>query len=404
MLSIRRRQRTKLQEAVMNSRAIKAVARHRTPKVLHIGKFYPPHVGGMETHIYQLCNELKRSIDVEVIVASDTRKTTVETIDDVKITRVGTLLNFSAAPVCPAMVSAIRNTNADIVHMHLPNPTATLAYLASRHRGRLVVTYHSDIIRQKFLGMAYWPVLRHTLDKAYAIIVGSPNYIATSRALGKYSNKCRVIPFGIPFEQFQEMDSSEVAKIRSRFGSRIVLGVGRLVYYKGFEFLIRAMKDVNGQLLIVGDGPLRGQLEQEAHSLGLSERVTFVTDAKDVSHYYHAADVFVLSSIARSEAFGIVQLEAMACGVPVVNTALDSGVTFVSKHGLTGLTVPPEDASALGKAISTLLDDPTLREKCGAAGRRRVEQEFSLKMMTQRTLELYGVLELHNAATGHGGR
>lgn len=359
-------------------------------RVLHIGKYYPPHVGGMETHVRSLCKELRRDIEVEVIVANDNRNTIEETIEGVKVTRVGTLLNFAAAPVCLGMVRKIRETDADIVHLHLPNPTAILAYIVSRHSGRLIVTYHSDIIRQKLLGAAFWPFLRHILKKAQVIIVGSPNYIETSRILSKFRDKCRVVPFGIPFEEFQQRNTEEVAKIRKLYGTRIVLGVGRLVYYKGFEYLIRAMKEVPGHLLIIGDGPLRGELEREAKTCGLSERVSFLRDVKDLRPFYQAADVFVLSSIARSEAFGIVQLEAMACGVPVVNTSLDSGVTFVSRHGLTGLTVPPEDASALGQAIGTLLDDPALRAKMGAAGRERVEQEFSLKVMTRKTLELYG--------------
>ena len=368
------------------SRLIEALSQTR---VLHIGKFFPPHVGGMETHLQVLCEELKRVLHVEVIVANDDRKTSVEIIDDVRVTRVGTVLNFAAAPVCPGMVRMIRQSDADIVHLHLPNPTAILTYLASRHRGRLIVTYHSDIIRQKVLGTAFWPFLRHALEKAHAIIATSPNYIETSDVLRKFRDKCCVIPLGIPYKQFQQTDTEAVATIRERYGSRIVLGVGRLVYYKGFEYLIRAMKDVSGHLLIVGDGPLRHELKRRVQELGLAQRVTIVTDAKDLRPFYQAADVFALSSIARSEAFGIVQLEAMACGVPVVNTALDSGVTFVSNHGLTGLTVPPEDATALGNAINALLDDSALRAKMGAAGRQRVERDFSLEAMTRKTLEMY---------------
>jgi rhamnosyl/mannosyltransferase len=150
------------------------------------------------------------------------------------------------------------------------------------------------------------------------------------------------------------------------------------------------MKDVEGRLLIVGKGPLRGTLERLARNLGVSERVTFLTEVQDVRPYYHAADVFALSSIARSEAFGIVQLEAMACSKPVVNTKLDSGVPFVSPHGVTGLTVPPADAGALASAINTLLDDTALSARYGRAARLRVEQEFNLDLMTRRTLELYG--------------
>ncbi|MBV9959499.1 MAG: glycosyltransferase [Acidobacteria bacterium] len=369
-------------------------------RVLHVGKYYPPHMGGMETHVRALCEELQRFLSVEVLVAGDERRTTEEHIGGVKVTRAGTLLNLNAAPVCPSLARRIRAAAADLVHIHLPNPTAIIAYFASGasgasgHSGRLVLTYHSDIIRQKILGKAFWPILRRALDRADAIIVGSPNYMETSPALRLFKEKCRVIPFGIPHEEFQRADALEVERLRGLYGERVVLGVGRLVYYKGFEYLIRAMKEVRGHLLLVGDGPLREELRREAFAAGVAERVTFLHGVEDVRPFYHAADVFALPSIARSEAFGIVQLEAMAAGLAVVNTQLDSGVTFVSPDGLTGLTVPPSDSDALAAALNSLLDDRSLRAKFGAAGRLRVEREFSLEKMTRRTLELYAdVLE-----------
>lgn len=358
-------------------------------RVLHVGKYYPPHPGGMETHLQLLCGDLQSSINVEVVVAGDERRSIEEVIDGVKVTRAGTVFNLDSAPVCPSMVRKIRESKADLVHIHLPNPAAILAYLASGHRGRLIFTYHSDIVRQKILSQAFWPFLRYALNRADAIIATSPNYLESSNVLPLFRERCRVIPFGIPVEQFQLADDAEVAKIRQLYGPRIVLGVGRLVYYKGFEYLIRSMSDVLGQLLIVGTGPLRAELEREAQSAGVSDRVTILAGVPDVRSYYHAADVFALSSIARSEAFGIVQLEAMACGKPVVNTRLDSGVPFVSPDGLTGITVPPANVRALGQAINVLLDDPALCAELGRAGRRRVELEFSLEVMTRRTLELY---------------
>jgi glycosyltransferase involved in cell wall biosynthesis len=357
--------------------------------VLHLGKFYPPHPGGMETHLQALCGELKQSINVEVVVAGDGRETVEETIDGVRVSRLGTLLNLGAAPVCPEMVRRVRESKADIVHLHWPNPTAVLAYLASGHRGKLVFTYHSDIIRQRLLRKPFWPVLKHALKRASAIIATSPNYVQTSVVLQKFRERCHVVPFGIPLEQFDLSNAIEVSKIRKQYGSRIVLGVGRLVYYKGFEYLIRAMSEVEGHLLIVGNGPLREELGRVARIAGVGNRVTFLTDVEDVRPFYQAADVFALPSVARSEAFGIVQLEAMACSKPVLNTKLDSGVPFVSLHGITGLTVPPKDVGALATAINTLLDDTALRERYGLAARSRVEQEFNLELMTRRTLRVY---------------
>lgn len=366
-------------------------------RVLHVGKFYPPHKGGMESHLHALCGQLRGRVDVEVVVSSDDRRTTEEVVDSVKVTRVGTLFDLAAAPVCPETVRRIRQSRADIVHIHLPHPTAILAYLASGHRGRLVLTYHSDIIRQKVLSKLFWPVLRRAMQRADAVIVASPNYVESSPILRKFKGKCQVIPFGIPLEQFDRVNLEEVAKIRQKFGPRIVLGVGRLIYYKGFEHLVRAMREVDGHLLIVGEGPLRGALELEAEKAGVGARVTFLGNVEDVVPYYHAADAFALSSVARSEAFGIVQLEAMACRKPVVNTWLDSGVTFVSVDGVTGLTVPPEDAGALAGALNRLMGDAALSAEYGRAARLRVESEFSLEVMTRRTLQLYQeVMSRHN--------
>jgi rhamnosyl/mannosyltransferase len=199
----------------------------------------------------------------------------------------------------------------------------------------------------------------------------------------------RVIPFGIDAAELAQADPGEVGEIRRRFGGRIVFAAGRLVYYKGFEYLVRAMRGVDGRLLIAGDGPLRGVLERTAAELGLGDRVTLLGAVPDLRPYYHAADVFALPSVARSEAFGIVQMEAMACGLPVVNTALDTGVPFVSPDGVTGVTIPPADPDALADVLTRLLDDPALRARLGAAGRARVAGELSAGTMARRTLDLY---------------
>ncbi|HEX7313463.1 MAG TPA: glycosyltransferase [Pyrinomonadaceae bacterium] len=361
----------------------------RRLRVLQVGKFYPPHRGGMESHLQALCGQLRAQVDVEVLVAGEERRTVEEVLDSVKVTRVGTLFDFAAAPVCPGLARRIRDARADIVHLHWPHPTALLAYLASGHAGRLVVTYHSDVVRQRVLGAAFRPVLRRALGRADAVIAASPNYVESSPVLQEFKTKCRVIPFGIPLDEFDTVDAFEVSRLRERFGPRIVLGVGRLIYYKGFEHLVRAMKEVDGHLVIVGEGPLRGALEQEAESEGVSDRVTILGRVDTVAPFYHAADVFALPSVARSEAFGIVQLEAMACGRPVVNTRLDSGVTYVSVDGVTGLTVPPADPAALAAALNTLLEDESLRARLGRAARLRVEREFDLETMGRRTLRLY---------------
>jgi glycosyltransferase involved in cell wall biosynthesis len=360
-------------------------------RVLHVGKFYPPHMGGIETHLQALCGALHGHADVRVIVSSENRTTVEETVGSVPVARLSTLLTAFSTSISPGMVSRIRHSGAELVHIHLPNPAAVVAYLASGHPGPLVVTYHSDTVKQKVLGRMFEPLLNAALRRSAAIIATSPNYLATSPVLKTFRDRCHVIPYGIDTAQFERCDAESVRAVRERYGDRLVISVGRLVYYKGFEVLIRAMASVRGRLLIVGDGPLRGELENLAARLGVGDKVVFAgeIDNVGVTPYYHAADLFALASVARSEAFGIVQIEAMAAGLPVVNTNLDSGVPFVSLDGETGLTVAPGDAPALAAAINRLLDDEGLRRSLGQAGVRRARQEFSLDTMLRRTLELY---------------
>lgn len=358
-------------------------------KILQIGKFYPPHRGGIENHLQILCRQLSRSVDLQVIVSSSNGRSVREAPDGFPVTRLRTAFQLAGAPVCLEMAAKVRQSRADIVHIHLPNPTAILAFFGSGHRGRLVMTYHSDVVRQRVLGTLFQPILNHAMRRSDAVIAASPNYLESSPVLTRFRERCEVIPFGIPLESFEHYDRRKAEEIRLRYGPHILLAVGRLVYYKGFEFLIRAMSQMKAHLLLLGEGPLRPALQRLVQRQGLEHRVTILGDIDDLIPYYRAADVFVLPSISRSEAFGIVQLEAMACRKPVVNTKLNSGVPFVSQDGVSGYTVPPRDSAALAAAINRLLRDPGLRERYGEAARLRVEREFSAEVMTRRMLNLY---------------
>jgi glycosyltransferase involved in cell wall biosynthesis len=361
----------------------------RRLRVLHVGKFYPPHRGGVESHVETLARELSADVDVQVLVSSDGRQTVRETVDGIPVTRIGTVAAFASASINPGMARAIREANADVVHFHHPNPTAVLSYLASGRRGPLVVTYHSDIIRQRAMGAAFGPVLHRFLRGAHAILASSPDYAASSPVLQKHAERVRIVPFGIRAGEFETADAEQVAAIRAQHGPRLVVGAGRLVYYKGFDYLVRSMADVDGRLVILGDGPLRAELRALAARMGVADRVDLPGSVPALAPWYHAADVFALPAVARSEAFGLVQLEAMAAGTPVVNTWLDSGVPFVSRDGETGITVPPADVDALAAALDRLLDDAPLRRRMGEAGRLRVHREFSLERMVARTLAVY---------------
>jgi glycosyltransferase involved in cell wall biosynthesis len=364
-------------------------------RILQLGKYYYPYMGGIENHLYLLCNELKSQAELEVVVCNTRARTESDMYEGVSVTRCCELLNVASTSLCPSMPLALSRRQYDILHFHFPHPMGVMSYLASLkpRAHRIVITYHSDIVRQERLLKLYSPFMRQVMDRAAAIICTSPNYIESSATLSAYKDKCRVIPYGIDLSQFvaRREDEAEAANIRARYGGPLLIGVGRLIYYKGFEYAIQAMRLIKAQLLIVGDGPLRGSLEKLARDSGVSDQVHFLgeIDNRALMPYYYASDIFVFPSIARSEAFGIVQLEAMACSRAVVNTALDSGVPFVSRHEESGLTVEPKSPEALARAVNALLENREWMKRLGEAGRRRVETDFSKEVMTSRIVELY---------------
>jgi rhamnosyl/mannosyltransferase len=190
-------------------------------------------------------------------------------------------------------------------------------------------------------------------------------------------------------EAFKAESLEEIRAIRAKYGPRLIVSVGRLVPYKGFEFLLQAMKNIDATLLLIGSGPLREQLEAAVERLGIAAKVHLLGHVGDIVPYYRAAQMLVLPSVSRAESFGMVQLEAMACGIPVVNTELDSGVPEVSLHGVTGITVPPKDPQALSHAIRILLDNAETRANYGQAAAVRVGEKFTARQMAESTLRVY---------------
>jgi rhamnosyl/mannosyltransferase len=361
-------------------------------------------MGGIENHLYLLCSELKHEVDLEVVVCN-TRATNVrEQVEGVPVTRCARIGHLSSTSLCPTMPIELSWHDYDLIHLHFPHPVGVMSYLASRtpRRHAVVVTYHSDIVKQERLLKVFRPFMHRVLSRADRIICTSPNYLDTSVDLARHRDRCVVIPYGIDLGQWQRTPAVEAKarEIRARYGAPLLIGVGRLIYYKGFEHLVRAMREVDAKLLIVGEGLLRGALESLARDCGVADRVHLVGEIhnQEIMPYYLASDAFVFPSVARSEAFGIVQLEAMACGLPVVNTLLDSGVPFVSRDGETGITVPPSDPGALATAIRALLADPGRRFALGAAARRRVEREFRKETMAARVSRLYSDLCAHEEA------
>ncbi len=376
-------------------------------KVLQIYKdYYPPVIGGIEKHVNHLCHGLSaKHVQSEVLVSNTRPKTQVVYDNSIKITMAGEHGRLQSAPLAPSFHSHLKvgAQEADILHFHFPNPTAELALIMSNISKPCVVTYHSDIVRQAKLAKLYSPFLLKFLNRTNAIIATSPNYVDSSGVLGRFRDKCRVIPFGIDFKEFDLRPESagQVVHVRRTYGPRILLFVGRFRYYKGLHILIEAMKNVGGKLLLIGAGPLEADFLKQIATANLQERVFLLGELsdQDVVTHLHACDVFVLPSILRSEAFGIVQLEAMTCRKPVVCTELGTGTSFVTQHRETGLVVQPNDVNALAEALNYLLENPEIREKYGKAGRRRVEKYFSQDGMIDATIATYeGVL---NQAISH---
>lgn len=356
-------------------------------RILQVNKFYPPHIGGIETVIQQVSQGLKDRAEVSVLVCQPKGRGVREVCDGVPVTRCSSWRTVASCPVSFSFFREFRRMakEADVIECHLPFPLADLACLLSRTKKRVVIAWHSDVVKQKKLLALYKPILRAFLRRADAIIVATQGHIDGSAFLPPFRDKCVVIPYGIPTAEYLQAPAAPILteKLRGK-PLRKLLFVGRLVYYKGVDVLLRAFARTEGcALFLAGEGVLEPQLRQEAQTLGVADRVFFLgrlTDAQ-LRAAFRDCDFFVLPSVANSEAFGIVQLEAMVYGKPVINTALPTGMPLVSIHGETGLTVPPGDETALADAIRTLAEDDALREAYGAAAQRRVLEHFELDNM-----------------------
>lgn len=357
-------------------------------KVVHLAKFYPPATGGMERVVADLCEGTADFWDVSVIAAHTRAHSTNELAGEVAVKRLATLATLSSVPLCPAMPPAIWRSRADCVVLHEPNPVAGASLFCHVPAPNFVIWHHSDLVRPWWASGTYGHLQKTLYRRAAAVIVSSPA-LAESSPLVRQARRVEVVPFGVSLERYRRQDTNQralVDRMRSTSPGPQVLFVGRLVYYKGLDLLIRAMTACPGRLLLVGRGPLEPALRAQVSALGLDDRVTFLGPVPDneLPTYYRAADVFVLPSIARTEAFGVVQVEAMAAGLPVISTRLQTGVPWVNRHEETGIVVPPGDSQALAEAINRLLADPALRARFGRNGALRAQREFSRPLMIDR--------------------
>jgi len=362
-------------------------------KVLHVGKYYPPVPGGMERMVEMLCRVTRDRLDSRVLAFEKGASTKEEIVDGVQVTRVGTLGQAGSVPIAPRFAAHLGRADADVMIVHEPNPWALLSMRVAAPRIPFAIWFHSDVVRPRLqYRLFYAPLARPTYDRAQRFVVSSPALASASTALARYAGKTSIIPFGIDPSAWtaDAATRSRADATRAAINRPIVFFLGRLVPYKGVDVLIKAAAPLNVHVVVAGDGPMRSEWMAEAAISKGRAAIEFPGSLSDdeAKAWMHAADLLVLPSVTRAEAFGVVQLEAMASGTPVISTNVPSGVPWVNRHGETGLVVTPGDAQALRGALETLLADAPLRSRLGAAGVERVRADFSLDRMADRFVAL----------------
>lgn len=368
--------------------------------VLHLGKY--DAVGGIERHVQGLLTGLQatdRVAPVNLVAAGCTR-TDMHMRHGYPTHRAacfGNVFSVALSPRLPLLARELdRQHRFDVVHLHFPDPLGMLAASLLPRRVRRVVGWHSDVVRQRAALALYQPLLDRFMRQVDMVVAATPRHFTGSTQIpaGLPPSKQCVIPYGFDPKVLAVTPRGEALRndLQKQKGQRpAVFALGRHVYYKGFEVLIDAMRALDAVLWLGGDGPLTARFRERiaAHRLQDRVRLTGRIADEDLFAYYAACDIFCLPSVAPSEAFGLVQLEAMAMARPVVSCALGTGVDWVNQHGETGLVVPAGDPAALAQAIRELIHDPALRARLGEAGRRRVHAVFSMQQMIEQTIAVY---------------
>src|SRR5262245_23506611 len=368
----------------------------RRPSVLHIFKaYYPDLFGGILSVIRDICSGLKDKFTSGVLVCSQSSGAQRIVVNDVEVERVrsfGDVLSLPAAPAYPFRLWR-RIAKHDLLVLHAPFPLADLVFALGLGRNRpLIVHWHADIVSHARLRWLVEPLMRRTLRRADAIVVSDATFLQNTPVLQEFSDKCHVVPFGVDVSKYNWPAHSprRGARVGNDRG-RLILACGRLVPYKGFDVLIRAAVDRRFEVWIIGEGRERANLEQLIRRLGLGDRVRLLGSVPDseLVKFMCIADVFVLPSVTSAETFGIAQLEAMAAGCPIVNTALATAVPQVARDGIEAITVPPGDHERLGEAIDRLVADPALRLSMGQAARERATAKYSTAVFRERIEMIY---------------
>ncbi len=365
-------------------------------KILQLGKFYPLR-GGVEVVMHKLATGLsERGIPCDLFYASQDGDTKdIELNPHCHIFRSKTLFEAKATMISPDMIMKLRrmHRNYDIIHIHHPDPMAALALFLSGFRGKVVLHWHADIVKQNNLLYLYKPLQSWLIRRADLIVGTSPVYIKASDALHAVQHKTIVVPIGVTSPDTQYIASAPpiLEELRDK---TIIFTLGRLVTYKGFQYLVEAARHLpdNYVVLIGGNGNQRQALETKIAAEGVADRVKLLgfIPQEHLTAYFKACRLFCLSSVDKREAFAIVQIEAMAFGKPVVSTNIPgSGVPWVNKNGVSGLTVEPRDSRALADAILQLCSDDERYARYCRQARERYEKHFRYEVMIDKMEAAY---------------
>jgi len=363
-------------------------------KVLHFFKtYYPDSMGGIEQVIFQIAEGTQaHGIEPEVLYLSSRGAARNEPVANHLTHRAKLDLHVASTGFS---LSAFKDfaelaRKADIVHFHFPWPYMDLVHFATRLNKPTVVSYHSDIVKQKWLLKLYQPLMNRFFSSVDRIVASSPNYAAHSPVLTQFKDKVSIIPYGLDRSTYPKASAEKLAYWRQRLGERFFLFVGALRYYKGLDYLLEAARISGLPVVIMGGGFLEQQLRQQASDAGLSQ-VQFLGGLPDEDKValLELCYAFTFPSHLRSESFGISLLEAAMYGKPLISCEMGSGTTFINLDDQTGLVVPPRDAPALAQAMQQLWDDPAQAQAMGAAAQQRFENVFTASAMANAYAELY---------------
>ncbi len=377
-------------------------------RILHIGKYFPPVAGGIENFLGDLLPSLeKNGVSVAALVHDDVRKRHEGIFDATmpifRVPSYGTLLYAPLSPAFPfALNKAIREFRPDLLHFHLPNTSAFWALiLPVAGTVPWIVHWHSDVVpsmidrRMAPAYRLYQPVEKRFLSRARSIIVTSQPYLNSSNTLSEYKDKCRVVPLGLNPERLKMPGDADLRWADAVWGQRDrrVLIIGRLTYYKGHDVILDAAQDLKGiRILIVGDGECKAGLKRRIHDLGISYTVSLQGSLPESALHalLSTCDCLCLPSVERTEAFGLVLLEAMRYGKPVVASNIPgSGIGWVVEDGVTGFWVPPGDPLALTRTLNDFFDQPELKRKMGHAAMNRFQKVFQIDHVAQQIILIY---------------